>query len=534
MIAMKMAVGERTAELHEIGRMLREERKASKQLSEAASDFLESRLGALTRAMEQDHRAAKRMVDEHLEGMKRAVMLPASSLVESFPKLVRDIARAQGKEVELDLQGLEVEIDKRILEEMKAPLVHLLRNCVDHGMQSPEERRVQGRPRGKITMSFGVKDSRRAEIIVSDDGVGIDPGRVRAAAIKHGVLTRESAERLGAEESLALVFRSGVSTSPILTDISGRGLGLAIVREKVEKLGGSVSVASRLREGTEFRILLPLTLSTFRGVLVRADEHLFILPVVNVEHVARVSRAEIVKVEDRQMIRMGGRNLSLVSLTAALGLPPRARQSESLTLFVAIVATADSSIALVVDEVLDERQVILKDLGRQLKRVRNVDGAAILANGKVVPVLNASDLIESATRIETVETEREIREEPPKAAHILVAEDSITARSLLKNILESFGYLVTTAVDGAEAYALAREGEFDLLISDVDMPRLSGFELTERIRSDKRLSVMPVVLVTALESREDRERGIDAGASAYIVKSSFDQSNLLDVIRRLL
>jgi two-component system chemotaxis sensor kinase CheA len=215
-----------------------------------------------------------------------------------------------------------------------------------------------------------------------------------------------------------------------------------------------------------------------------------------------------------------------------MGLPLRARQAPSTTLFIAVLASGDRRVAFHVDEILDELQVMLKNLGPQLRRVRNVAGAAILGNGQVVPVLNASDLIISALQAATAP--RSVDPALPRIAHVLVAEDSITARSLLKNILESSGYRVTTAVDGAEAFALARDGKFDLVVSDVDMPRMSGFELTAKIRGDKRLSRTPVVLVTALESREDRERGIDAGADAYIVKSSFDQSNLLEVVKRLI
>jgi two-component system chemotaxis sensor kinase CheA len=221
----------------------------------------------------------------------------------------------------------------------------------------------------------------------------------------------------------------------------------------------------------------------------------------------------------------------MVDMADVLVLPRRAQQVPSTTLFIMVLAYGERRVAFRVDEIIDELQVLLKNLGPQLRRVRNIAGAAILGNGKIVPVLNASDLITSALQASAAPRSAE----PPLArtAHILVAEDSITARSLLKSILESAGYRVSTAVDGADAFAQALGGEFDLVVSDVDMPRMSGFELTTRIRSDKRLSQTPVVLVTSLESRDDRERGIDAGADAYLVKSSFDQSNLLDAVKRL-
>ncbi len=556
MIAVKSALGERAADLHEIGLALRARKAESARWKDRASstpasryeewyewnetrlDEIETRVTAAARALERDERATIRMVDGHLEEMKRIVMLPVASLVEGFPKVVRDLARDQGKEAELVVRGAEMEIDKRILEEMKDPLIHLLRNSVDHGI----------RTRGTITIDFVAKDGSQVEIVVSDDGAGIDPARVREAAIKSGILSAASADRLDSKENLSLIFRSGISTSPIITTLSGRGLGLAIVLEKVEKLGGSVSVESRIDAGTTFRLLLPLTLATFRGVLVRVGEQAFILPSVNIERVSRVNRDEIRTVENRDAIFLDGQALSLVALDEVLGLPRRSRQAASAppsgtppsgtapeTSFFVVLASAGKRIAFRVDEIIDERQIMLKGLGRQLKRVRNVAGAAILGSGKVVPVLNASDLMKSAARTAApLRAASEAGSPPARKARILVAEDSITARALLKNILTSAGYLVTTAVDGAEAYEQARGGEFDLVVSDVDMPRMSGFELTAKIRKDEKLSRLPVVLVTALESREDRERGIDAGADAYIVKSSFDQSNLLDVVRRLI
>ena len=537
MVAITLSAGERAAEMREIERALGDWRK---ERNEALLDELVKKVDASTRALEQDRRSIKRMVDEHLEGMKKAVMLPLSTLVESFPKIVRDLARDQGKEAQLIVRGVEIESDKRILEELKDPFIHLLRNCVDHGIRSPAERAVQGKsPQGTITIAFAAMDSLNAEILVSDDGAGVDTDLVRTAAVKLGILTREAADSLGGEEALALIFHSGISTSPILTDISGRGLGLAIVREKVEKLGGTVSVSSRGHVGTTFRIVFPLSLATFRGILTRVGDRVFILPTTNVERVSRLRASDIKTVENREMIRIAGRNLSLVSLAETLGLPKRGREDPEGSLFVAVLAAKETRVAFLVDEVQGELQVMLKGLGRQIPRLRNVAGAAIMGNGRVVPVLNAADLIESALRSAAAprppaNAEAKAAQAPPTKARILVAEDSITARSLLKNILESAGYLVATAVDGADAFTKAWEGEFDLVVSDVDMPRMSGFELCSKIRGDKRLAQTPVVLVTALESREDRERGIDAGADAYIVKSSFDQSNLLDALRRLL
>jgi two-component system chemotaxis sensor kinase CheA len=513
--------------------------------NEGRLNAIQSRISAVARAAEQDRRVADRLVDEHLESMKSVLMLPVGSLVEVLPKLARDLARSQGKEVELTVQGTEIEIDKRILEELKDPLIHLVRNCVDHGIAKPEERKGEGKQScGSIKITFTAKENRRMEILVSDDGSGVAVDKVRAAASKLGLLPSDAAKQLSPRDALQLIFRSGVSTSPIITDISGRGLGLAIVREKVEKLNGVVSVESAIDTGTTFRLVVPMTLATFRGVIVRAGECEFVVPAINIERVLRVRQDDIKTVENRETIRLDGSLLPLARLRDTLELPASKTRTgasgspgpaESTHMPVIVLFSSEKRFAFLVDEVLQEQEVLVKGIGTQLKRVRNIAGATILGTGKVVPVLNVADLMKSAVLTAAgSRKETAAGQAPAGAGRILVAEDSITSRALLKNILETAGFRVTTAVDGADALAQVRSGEFDLVVSDVDMPRMNGFELTVKIRADKKLGEMPVVLVTALESREDRERGIDAGANAYIVKSSFDQSNLLEVVRRFL
>ena len=495
----------------------------------------DNQVSLLAEAVEQDRRMLGGMVDNLLGDMKKILMLPFASLLELFPKLVRDLSRDKGKEAELLVQGAEIEIDKRILEEMKDPLIHLVRNGIDHGIEEPAERRRMGKaPGGRLSIAIAAKNGGKIDILVSDDGAGIDAVKVRSAAIKQGVITREDAEKLNGQETLALIFRSGVSTSPIITDLSGRGLGLAIVREKVEKLGGTLSVESRPDVGTSFRIVLPLTLATFRGLLVHVDERVFVLPAASVEQVVRVKEDDIKTVENRETIQIDGRTLALVRLADVLELPRRAAKEEAASGAAVVLGLGAERIAFRVDAVQGEQEILVKSLGAPLMRVRNIAGATILGTGMVVPILNVPDLMKSAVKAAAAPAAVAVEEAAAQRKSILVAEDSITARTLLKNILEAAGYDVKTAVDGAEAFALLKTEKFDLAVSDVEMPRMNGFDLTAKIRADKGLSELPVVLVTALESREYRERGIDVGANAYIVKSSFDQSNLLETIRRLI
>jgi two-component system chemotaxis sensor kinase CheA len=496
---------------------------------------LETEVAQLSRAAEQDQHILGGMVDQLLEDMKKVLMLPAASLLEVFPKVVRDLARDRGKEVELVTRGGETEIDRRILEEIKDPLLHLVRNAVDHGVEKPEERLSKHKPRrGILMLAVTPKSGDAVEILITDDGAGIDVQKVRAAALKSGVVSPEEVQKLDAGEASSLIFRSGISTSPIITDISGRGIGLAIVQEKVEKLGGTLSLESQPNAGTTFRISVPQTLATFRGILVRAVKHLFILPTIHVKRVMRVSENEIKTMENKETIRLDDKLISLVRLGDALGLARLDMTSEpDGYAHVVILGATEKRIAFLVDEILDEQEVLVKSLGRQLRRVRNIAGATVIGTGQVVPILNVSDLLKSAVQVTSAPV-KATSEKAPVRKSILIAEDSITARTLLKNILESAGYNVKTTVDGTDALTELKAGDYDLLVSDVEMPRMSGFKLTAKIREDKRLAELPVVLVTSLDSREDRERGIDVGANAYIVKSSFDQSNLLETVRRMI
>lgn len=497
---------------------------------------LESRISALERTAHQDHLTIGKLVDDLLEDSKKLLMLPLTTLGAFFPKLVRDLCRDQGKEADLIIRGEEFEIDKRILEEMKDPLVHLLRNCIDHGIETPAERKSLGKsPRATITLAVSPVNGNKVELLVTDDGRGIEPEKVRNSAIRHGRLTEEEGRQLTEAQSLDLIFESDVSTSPIITQLSGRGLGLAIVREKAEKLGGRVSVESRRGAGTAIRISLPIALATFRGILVQVAEHLFVIPTTQVSRVGRFKGEDVRTVEGYETLPLDDRAMALAWLGEVLELPAVERSSPdgAGTPFV-VLGTGDQRIAFAVDAVLGEQEVLVKRLGKPLVRVRNVAGATVLGTGQVAPILNVTDLLKSARKTRRPGS-RSVADKSTEtgAKSILVAEDSITSRMLLKGILESAGYRVKTAVDGMEAFTTLRAERFDLLVSDVEMPRLNGFDLTARIRAERKLAELPVVLVTALESREDRERGIDVGANAYLVKSNFDQSNLLEAVRRL-
>ncbi|HAU1652448.1 hybrid sensor histidine kinase/response regulator [Legionella pneumophila] len=504
-------------------------------------DFVKSfdyQLTKLLKSAEQDERLLNVKVGSLLDDMKKVVMQPISTTLQIFPKFVRDIAREQGKSVELVIHGADTEIDRRIIEEMFDPLIHLIRNSIDHGIETPDEReRANKSVKGTIVLTIREQEGGHIEILISDDGAGIDLKEIHEKAQKLGFINQNSNEPYQKEDILSLIFQSGLSTSPIITDLSGRGLGLAIVWEKIEKLGGLVTVDTHPGKGTTFRIILPLTLATFRGVYVQTLDRQFLVPSAQIVQCLRVPKTSIKFVENRPIVVWQAEVLAFVTLADVLGLNHSLdKETSSEYQIMLVLEGAGKRIAFGVDEIFGEEDVLVKNLNKQLTRVHNIAGATLRSSGHVVPILNVADLLRSACELLSGPKLVQEYKSPIRLAKksILVVEDSITSRALLKNILESAGYQVSTAVDGLEAYTLLKTGTFDLVMSDVDMPKMNGFELTKKIRSNEVHAKLPVILVTALGSREDCERGIESGANAYMVKSSFDQSNLLEIVRRLI
>lgn len=491
---------------------------------------------SLLRLLASDQRTIAASVDGLQDETRRIRMMPASSILDAFPRMVGETARAQGKEVEWVVRGAELEVDRKVLEVLKEALIHLVRNAVDHGIEPPADRERADKPRrGRVAVTLAPLEGRRIEVRVEDDGAGIDVARVKAAAVRARVHTSEEAEALPDEAALDLVFSSGVSTSSVITDLSGHGLGMAIARDRVERLGGRVMMETRRGAGTTVRMLLPASIATFRGLLVREGRQSFLLPLDAVERAFSVVPSQLESAGGRKAIRRDGRFVPVARLRQILGRTgDRTEGAAELDgkQPCVVVSAGEDRAALLVEEILGEREVLVKELRRPLVRVRHVAGAGVLGTGELALILRPADLLR-AVRDALPAAEATHREESRPLA-VLVVDDSITTRTMEKNLLEASGYKVQVAADGLEAWAALKSDRFDLVVSDVDMPRLDGFDLTSRIRADPKLAELPVVLVTALESREDKERGIEVGANAYVIKSGFDQSKLLEIIRRLI
>jgi len=420
------------------------------------------------------------------------------------------------------------------LEQIKDPLVHLLRNAIDHGIELPEERQAKDKPREGLITLTAEQSGKDVVITVADDGAGLDLERIRQAVHRQD---KTSADGLSDTELAESIFRIGITTSSMITDISGRGVGLDVVRRNVEGLHGYVRVEWAPGKGSSFIMTLLLRLTSSRGLLVQTSKQTFAIPINTIDRILSIDPKEMISLEGRNAVRYNGRPITLVSLGDVLGLDNSATNNRAQMPAI-VLNIADRCIAFAVDEILGDQEVVVKGLGKQLVRVNCVAGCTIMGNGEIVLILNANDLIKWAARdghrSSPNFTTTDAASESDQRRRILVVDDSITTRTLEKNILEAAGYAVEVAINGQEALEVVKtKGIPDLMVVDIVMPLMNGFELTEKVKNDPQLSHIPIILVTSLDSPEDKVRGIEVGAEAYIVKSHFDQNNLLETIEQL-
>lgn len=501
---------------------------------------LSDRLNTLERAVLADRRTVGTLIDTMLEQSRELTMIPFAVLQDLFVKMIRDLARDEGKLITLKIVGGAVEIDRNILDELREPLLHLLRNCVDHGIEIPSVRVAAGKtPEATIEIQLSQPKSGKVEIVVRDDGCGIDPEKVKISAVEKGILSFDRAKELSYQEALGLIFRSSFSTRGTVSELSGRGLGCAIVKDKLEQLGGSVEVSSRIGLETKFRLAVPVRRATVVGIAVTVGGRIFVIPTASIRAAVRASDQEIRVVEGKRTMIFHERLVPMVSLADVLHIDSTVPLEECTLL---IVGSEEYPLALLVEDIHGEQEVAVKNLPAPLTQVRNVSGATLLKNGDLAVVVNMNDVLTSAVLVGSMvpvpqaETARsQAKAKPQTQKRILVVEDSITSRVLLKNILESAGFAVSVASDGQDGWEkLLQDSNYDLIVSDVEMPRMTGFELTTKIRKEPKLKEIPIIIVTSLASLEDRRKGVEVGANAYFVKSNFDKSNLLEMVKRLI
>src|SRR6266508_583188 len=503
--------------------------RATKLLEQVEGDvhLLRSDTFRFARAQTEAASSAQAQYGLLAERIGNARLIPLSGVLGGFPRAARDMAREQGKEVECIVRGAETGVDKAILLSLNDPLVHLVRNSVDHGIEEPEERAAAGKPRiGKIVLSART-DGDLLAITVEDDGGGINPQKVRAAALKKGIIGEQQAASLSARAALDLIFTPGFSTRDHAGETSGRGVGLDVVRKRVTGLGGSVAVESEPGKGACFTLRMPQSLSLMKVLLVRIDDDVYGLPAVDVDSVGRLEPKEITEVAGIRAVRYRGRLMPVVALGPLLSLNGGPRVQRPL---VAHVVHGSEGAAVVVDGLFGEREVAVKAPGAFLKGMRFVTGAAALEDGRVALLLSTSDIVVAARRLAAPAMSRG-RER--KRLRILLVDNSAIAREAAAALLRSLGHEVDQAVDGEDGWQKLQSGAYTLLVTDVQMPVLDGIDLTRRVKATPRFVKLPIVILSSLSAPEERRRGVDAGADAYLVKGELEADSFAATLERL-
>jgi len=454
--------------------------------------------------------------------------------------MVRDLAKTQSKEINFAIEGGDFLLDKRLLEEIKDPLMHILRNAIDHGIETPTERLQQDKL-ATATLTIQVRQTgNQTTIEILDDGRGLDIQRIKATAIKRGLYTPAELELMSTDRIQSLIFAAGFSTRTRVTELSGRGVGLDIVRTNVERIKGSVDVESSPNAGCTFRIVLSHAIGSSQVMMVEVRNQTYAIPVEFVDRMLLVNKSEIFALSGTSTTEINGQTITVAWLADLLSLPAVAPNSPAEinrtanAIACLLIQSGRQKLALLVDRIVDRQLVTIEAPHPILKNVPHLAGATILGTGEVCLVLNPIDLLTTAAGGNPLPSKVGVSPIPVDRPSVLLVEDSRVIRIQMTRILEQAGYQVTTADDGLEGWEKLQAGQFDLVVSDVEMPRWGGLQLTTAIRDRHEYQHLPVVLVTTLSQSADRDRGFQAGANAYLTKGDFDQQLLLDTLARLI
>lgn len=464
-------------------------------------------------------------------------MRPFADVLTGQVRMVRDLGRDLGKQVRLEIEGEKTQVDRDVLEKLEAPLTHLLRNAVDHGIETPEQRLLAGKPAEGL---IRLRASHQAGLLVlelSDDGNGVDLEKLRRSIVERNLSLAETAAQLSEEELLTFLFLPGFSLRDRVTEVSGRGVGLDAVQHMVRQLRGAVVLEQTAGEGSRFHLEVPLTLSVVRSLVVEVGDEAYAFPLAHIERMCDLEPADIVQVEGRQHFWHEGRHVGLVAASQLLQRP--ASQNSGQTLKVVVIRERDAIYGVAVERFIGERTLVVLPLDERLGKVQDISAGALLDDGSVVLIVDVEDMLRSVEKLlNTGRLERIARHsnQVVEAARkrILVVDDSLTVRELQRKLLLNRGYDVAVAVDGMDGWNALRSEDFDLLITDIDMPRMDGIELVTLLRRDNRLQSLPVMVVSYKDREEDRRRGLDAGADYYLAKASFHDDALLDAVVELI
>jgi two-component system, chemotaxis family, sensor kinase CheA len=510
-----------------------------KKLALDVSDILTESKGAMTKLTRfygaNNHQLylSTMALQECVRSMR---LVPVAGLLTSLKRTAREISFDLGKKVSFISTGDEVSIDRVVLDKIKDPLMHILRNAIDHGLENPKARKLQKKDEvGSIELTV----SQLGEQIVfqvTDDGEGIDVEKVAETAIQKHIITREERAAYTDKMLLDFIFSPGFSTKQMITDLSGRGVGLDVVRTNLQEVKGEVSVETTKGKGSVFTLKVPLTLLTDRALFIEVAGQTFALPTTMVKKVVSVSIQDVKSIESGYAFLDEGEPIPLRYLADILALPYDDKKNNDDALLVLIIFSGRQSMGVVIDQVHGEREMVVRPLAPPLQSVRNVAGATLSGDRRIVIVLSASDLLLSSlhSKSKLKMISQKTKRQDDKKTRVLVVDDSITTRTLETNILQTNGYDVTSVVDGEQAWTTIQGQTFDVVVTDVEMPKMNGFELTERIKSSAKFKKIPVVIVTSLSKESEKKRGLKVGANAYIVKSQFESKALLDVIKQVI
>ena len=513
------------------------EREMLARAREQASRCLEG-LGEMLETIEEFARGSEDLSGRLHHEVLTSRMRPLADGIRGFPRLVRDVSKQLGKQVKFEVVGETTGVDRDILDGLEAPLNHLIRNALDHGLEVPDERRAAGKsPSGTIRLEARHRAG-MLQIILADDGRGVDLERLRAKVVEKGLTTHAIAERLSELELLDFLFLPGFSTKENVTEISGRGVGLDVVQSMVQAVRGSVRVSSQSGKGTRFILQLPITVSVIRALLVDIAGEPFAFPLNRIDRILMLDHADIIDLEGKPHVILDDQPLGLIDAAQVLELPSATRENGRMP----VVVASDRShrFGVVIDRFLGERDLRVAPLDPRLGKVPNLNSSSVLDNGWPVLIIDVEDLIRSidnllgGRRVKKLTAETAAQEEAQGPKRILVVDDSITVRELERQLLENRGYLVDVAVDGVDGWNAVRTGRYDLVVSDIDMPRMDGIQLVANIKEDARLKSIPVIIVSYKDREEDRIRGLDAGANFYLTKSSFHDQTFLDTVGELI
>lgn len=465
-------------------------------------------------------------------------MLPIGRVFNKFPRMVRDLSRELGKEIDLVITGEETELDKSIVEEIGDPLVHLIRNACDHGIESKEDRAAAGKPEKGTVELKAYNEGNHIVVEIKDDGHGMDPDILRSKGVEKGIISDREADTMTDKEAYALVFKAGFSTAKVVTNVSGRGVGMDVVKTNIEKLNGIIDVESELGTGTTLKLKIPLTLAIIQSLLVGVQEEFYAIPLASVIETVRISQDEIYTVENKSVLRLRNEVLPLVRLADIFGVDSVFDNSEQA--YVVVIGLAENKIGVIVDFLIGQEEVVIKSLGSYLKGTEGIAGATIRGDGRVTLIVDIAAMMQMAKNVKVSlsklkqESETTKKEKTsPSDYKVLIVDDSLTDRSIMKKSLKPLGISLTEATNGLEALEIVKNGDdiFDAILIDIEMPKMDGYTLAGEIRKYAKFKNLPLIAVTSRTSKTDRMRGVESGMTEYITKP-YSPEYLMNVVKR--